>query len=67
MTLYEDAFDPRYGWAGLCLQIATQEGVGRFWRGYTAFLLRCAPHGLIILVCREYMYQAYDSTFSLKT
>ena len=34
--------------------------------GYPAYFMRCCPHGLIILISREYIVQAYNVAFSLE-
>ena len=34
-------------------QIYTEEGVLRFWRGFSTYYGRCAPHAMIILLVRE--------------
>lgn len=46
-------------------KILRNEGLTRFWRGYTAYFVRCCPHGLIILVSREYIVEAYNASFGL--
>jgi len=53
-----------YSGVGDCAaKILNNEGIGRFWRGYSAYFTRCFPHGMIILVSREYIMKAYDNAF----
>ena len=47
-------------------RIFKEEGPLRFWRGYPAYFFRCCPHGLIILISREYIVQSYNSIFGLE-
>eukprot|EP01048_Picozoa_sp_COSAG05_P009382 COSAG05_NODE_767_length_7468_cov_379.770118_3_plen_296_part_00 len=46
-------------------KILRQEGLFRFWRGYPAYFVRCCPHGLIILISKEYITSAYKGAFGL--
>jgi hypothetical protein len=48
------------------LKILKTEGITRFWRGYFTYFTRCCPHGLIILVSREYIVQSYNTSFGLE-
>ena len=44
-------------------QILTKEGPLSFWRGFTAYYGRCAPHAMIILLSIEQVTAVYRSTF----
>ena len=56
---------PYSGLGDCAKKILAEEGVLRFWRGYPAYFVRCCPHGLIILVSKEYITGAYKTTFGL--
>lgn len=57
---------PYKGVADCAVKIVKNEGVLRFWRGYFAYFTRCCPHGLLLLVTREYIVNGYNSAFGLK-
>lgn len=57
---------PYKGVGDCAMKILKTEGLTMFWRGYTAYFVRCCPHGLIILVSREYIVQGYNTTFGLE-
>jgi solute carrier family 25 (mitochondrial oxoglutarate transporter), member 11 len=44
-------------------KIAAQEGVGTFWRGFSAYYARTAPHAMIILIVLEQFNRAYADFF----
>ena len=44
--------------------IARNEGILGFWRGFTAYYLRCAPHTMLVLLTRDAIMDAYDGMFS---
>ena len=44
-------------------QILAKEGPLSFWRGFTAYYGRCAPHAMIILLSIEQVTAVYRSTF----
>jgi solute carrier family 25 oxoglutarate transporter 11 len=47
-------------------KIVSQEGVLTFWRGFSAYYARTAPHAMIILVALEQSNIAYKAYFGLK-
>jgi solute carrier family 25 oxoglutarate transporter 11 len=46
-------------------KIATTEGVLTFWRGFSAYYARTAPHAMIILIVMEQFNAAWKKTFNL--
>lgn len=42
-------------------KILKNEGFFAFWKGFSAFYGRCAPHAMIILLTREQVMKAYDN------
>lgn len=44
-------------------KIARQEGVLTFWRGFSAYYARTAPHAMIILIVLEQFNKAYSEFF----
>ena len=50
---------PYSGVSDCALQIARNEGVTTFWRGFSAYYGRCAPHAMIILLSIESVTQFY--------
>eukprot|EP00924_Labyrinthula_sp_SR-Ha-C_P000966 snap_masked-scaffold_7-processed-gene-9.15-mRNA-1 protein AED:0.08 eAED:0.08 QI:0/-1/0/1/-1/1/1/0/334 len=49
------------------VQIGKKEGVFAYWRGFTAYYGRCAPHSMIILLTIEQVKSAYEKAFGLST
>ena len=47
-------------------KIARQEGVAAFWRGFSAYYGRCAPHAMIILLSIETVTSFYRSACGLE-
>jgi solute carrier family 25 (mitochondrial oxoglutarate transporter), member 11 len=45
-------------------KIATQEGVLTFWRGFSAYYARTAPHAMIILIVMEQFNSWWKKTFN---
>ena len=51
--------------ADCAVKIATTEGVLTFWRGFSAYYARTAPHAMIILIVMEQFNAAWKKTFNL--
>lgn len=47
-------------------QIFQKEGPAGFFRGFSAYYVRCAPHAMIILLSIESITQMYRKTFGLE-
>ncbi len=48
------------------VKIARHEGVLAFWRGFSAYYFRCAPHAMVILLSIESVTHAYRSAFNIE-
>lgn len=57
---------PYAGVADCATKIYTEEGVLRFWRGFSTYYGRCAPHAMIILLVREQVIKVYGNAFGLQ-
>mmetsp|Transcript_1289 Transcript_1289/g.1534 ORF Transcript_1289/g.1534 Transcript_1289/m.1534 type:complete len:351 (+) Transcript_1289:174-1226(+) len=57
---------PYTGLADCFVKITKQEGPLAFWKGFTAYYVRCAPHSMIILLTIETITTAYKDFFKIE-
>jgi len=57
---------PYKGLTDCFVKITTQEGPLAFWKGFSAYYGRCAPHSMIILLTIEHVTSAYRDFFKLE-